>query len=107
MTSGAHRTPTRAAGEAPRLGRYRVFYRIAQGGMASVYLARTETPVGYGRWVALKVIHPNIAADPRFVGMFHDEARLATQLDHPSLCTVFDFGEHDGTYFLAMEYLHG
>jgi Protein kinase domain len=75
--------------------------------MASVYLARLDSTVGFGKWVALKIIHPNIAADDRFVAMFLDEARLAAQLDHANLCSVFDFGEEDGTYYIAMEYLHG
>ena len=107
MASVHNRPSARQGADVPRLGRYRVCYRIAQGGMASVYLARIDTSVGFGKWVALKIIHPNIAADDRFVAMFLDEARLAAQLDHPNLCSVFDFGEEDGTYYIAMEYLHG
>jgi serine/threonine-protein kinase len=103
-----HERPThRVDAEVPRIGRYRVCYRIAQGGMASVYLARLEATSGFSKWVALKIIHPNIATEPRFVAMFLDEARIAARLDHPNLCTVFDFGEDDGRYYLAMEYLHG
>ncbi len=97
-------------GPTHRLGRYTLRYRVAQGGMASVYLARltAQTTSGaFGKWVALKTIHPHIATQPRFVTMFLDEARLAARLDHPNLCSVFDFGEESGTYFLAMEYLHG
>ncbi len=93
-----------------RLGRYSLRYRVAQGGMASVYLARltSQTSSGdFGKWVAVKTIHPHIATQPRFVTMFFDEARLAARLDHPNLCAVFDCGEEDGTYYLAMEYLHG
>jgi serine/threonine-protein kinase len=107
MTTPANQTRTRSGAEVPRLGRYRVCYRIAQGGMASVYLARLDTTAGFSKWVALKIIHPNIAADQKFVEMFLDEARLAARLDHPNLCTVFDFGSEEGTYFIAMEYLHG
>ncbi len=107
MASVHNRPSARQVADVPRLGRYRVCYRIAQGGMASVYLARIDTSVGFGKWVALKIIHPNIAADERFVAMFLDEARLAAQLDHQNLCSVFDFGEEDGTYYIAMEYLHG
>jgi serine/threonine-protein kinase len=93
--------------EIVRLGRYTLRYRIAQGGMASVYLARLSSAAGFEKWVAVKTIHPHIASNPKFVRMFLDEARLAAQLDHPNLCSVFDFGEADGTYYLAMEYLHG
>ncbi len=101
------RPSARSGTDVPRLGRYRVCYRIAQGGMASVYLARLDTTVGFSKWVALKIIHPNIATDERFLAMFLDEARLAAQLDHTNLCTVFDFGDEDGTFYIAMEYLHG
>lgn len=75
--------------------------------MATVYLARLDISGGFAKWVAVKTIHPHIATTPRFVSMFLDEARLAARLNHPNLCTVFDFGESDGTWFIAMEYLHG
>ncbi|MEZ4409672.1 MAG: serine/threonine-protein kinase [Polyangiales bacterium] len=90
-----------------RLGRYTLRYRIAQGGMATVYLARLDISGGFAKWVAVKTIHPHIATTPRFVSMFLDEARLAARMNHPNLCTVFDFGESDGTWYIAMEYLHG
>lgn len=101
---------TPATSAVRRLGRYTLRFRIAQGGMASVYLARLSSVTSSGefaRWVAVKTIHAHIASHPRFVTMFLDEARLAAQLDHPNLCSVFDFGEDEGTYYLAMEYLHG
>ena len=94
-------------GGVKRLGRYILRYRIAQGGMASVYLARLQSQAGFEKWVAVKTIHPHIATSPKFVSMFMDEAKLAARLDHPNLCTVFDFGDASGTYFIAMEYLHG
>lgn len=100
------RPPANPAG-IQKLGRYILRYRIAQGGMASVYLARLQSQAGFEKWVAVKTIHPHIATTPKFVSMFMDEARLAARLDHPNLCTVFDFGEQSGTYFIAMEYLHG
>jgi serine/threonine-protein kinase len=90
-----------------RLGRYTLRYRIAQGGMASVYLAQLSGSAGFEKWIAVKTIHPHIATSHRFVNMFLDEARLASQLDHPNLCSVFDFGDDRDTWFIAMEYLHG
>ena len=75
--------------------------------MASVYLAQQRSNEYFQKWVAVKVIHPKMASDPKFVSMFMTEARLVARLDHPHICTVFDFGETDGTYFLAMEYLDG
>ncbi len=90
-----------------RLGRYTLRYRIAQGGMASVYLAQLAGTAGFEKWIAVKTIHPHIATSSRFVNMFLDEAQLASRLDHPNLCSVFDFGEERSTWFIAMEYLHG
>ena len=88
-------------------GRYWLRYRIAQGGMASVFLAQLVASEGFRKWVAIKVIHPHLAADRAFVDMFLNEARLSARLDHPNICQVFDFGETDSTYYIAMEYLHG
>jgi serine/threonine-protein kinase len=89
------------------MGRYVVRFKIAQGGMGAVYLAQLETSAGFKKWVALKTIDEKMAKDRLFIKMFMDEARLTARIDHPNVCTVFDFGEEKGTYFLAMEYLHG
>ncbi len=75
--------------------------------MASVYLAQLVSTEGFQKWVAIKTIHPHIARESRFIQMFLNEARLAARLDHPNICQVFDFGEANGTYYIAMEYLHG
>ncbi|GAB4210367.1 MAG: hypothetical protein OHK0013_30930 [Sandaracinaceae bacterium] len=88
-------------------GRYTLRYEIASGGMASVYLGRTRGPMGFDRPVAIKRIHPHLAKKREFVDMFLDEARLNARINHPNVCGVFDFGEVDGTYFMAMEYLVG
>jgi len=88
-------------------GRYRLRYRLARGGMASVYLAQAQGPGGFEKWVALKTIHPHFSDDQRFVRMFLDEARLSARLSHPNICAVFDFGEVEGSHYLAMEYLKG
>ncbi len=90
-----------------RLGRYVLCYELAAGGMATVYLARAEGIGGFDRLVALKIIHPHLAKQKEFVEMFLDEARLAARVVHPNVCSVFDYGAEDGTYFLAMDYLVG
>jgi serine/threonine protein kinase len=90
-----------------RIGRYLLRYEIASGGMGEVYLAQMRGPAGVERWIALKVLKPHIAQQQKFVTMFLDEARIASRLSHPNLCAVVDFGESDGRYFLALEYLHG
>ncbi|MGE0788743.1 MAG: serine/threonine-protein kinase [Sandaracinaceae bacterium] len=90
-----------------RIGRYELHAEIASGGMGRVYLAQARGPGGFAKLVALKTVHPDLAAEPQFVNMFLDEARIASRIDHRNVCQVFDFGESDGRYFIAMEYLIG
>ena len=97
--------PARSAPE--RIGRYQLCFELASGGMASVYLARAEGAPGFQKLVALKRIHPHLAHEKEYVEMFLDEARIAARITHANVCSVFDFGETDGEYFIAMEYLVG
>jgi len=90
-----------------RFGKYRVLRRIASGGMAQVYLCRLSGEQGFRKRVALKVIHPRHADNPRFLELFSREARLAASLSHPNLVQVFDFGREGDAHFLAMEYVEG
>lgn len=90
-----------------RIGRYTVERLIARGGMAEVFLARAEGPAGFSKTVVIKRILPEFASDAQFVHMFLDEARLAALLSHPNVVQVFDFGEDQGVYFIAMEYIQG
>ncbi len=85
-------------------GRYRIVRRIGSGGMADVYLAE-DTHLG--REIALKVLHRRFAQDAEFVERFRREASAAAGLQHPHVVGVFDRGEHEGTYYIAMEYLRG
>jgi eukaryotic-like serine/threonine-protein kinase len=85
-------------------GRYRILRRIGSGGMADVYAAE-DTHLG--REVALKVLHRRFAQDQEFVERFRREAKAAAGLSHPNVVGVFDRGEHEGTYYIAMEYLTG
>ena len=89
------------------LGRYRVVDEIGQGGMASVHLARVDGPGGFQKWVAIKRIHAHLTEDDQFVDMFLDEARIAASISHANVAQVFELGETDGTFWIAMEYLHG
>ncbi len=90
-----------------RLGPYELIQRIATGGMAEVYLARREGPHGFQKLVAVKRILPQLARDHDFVAMFVDEARVCARLGHPNIVQVFDFGEHDGELYMAMEFVDG
>jgi eukaryotic-like serine/threonine-protein kinase len=85
-------------------GRYRVAARLGSGGMADVYLA-SDTLLG--RQVALKLLYHRFAEDQEFVERFRREASSAAGLSHPNVVAVFDRGEWDGTYYIAMEYLPG
>jgi serine/threonine protein kinase len=89
------------------IGRYRIVKKLATGGMAEVYLAKVAGPGGFEKHVVVKQILPQLADSELYVKMFLEEARLAAQLDHPNIVHVFDFGEVEGSYFLAMEYVEG
>jgi serine/threonine protein kinase len=93
--------------EGRSFGGYRIGQTIASGGMAQVFMARKTGPGRYAQTVALKVIHPHLARNRELVEMFQDEARLASCVNHPNVCRVLDFGEAEGTFFLAMEYVRG
>ena len=85
-------------------GRYRILDRIGSGGMADVYRAE-DTHLG--REIALKVLHRRFAQDAEFVERFRREARSAAGLQHPNVVGVYDRGDHEGTYYIAMEHLKG
>src|SRR5438552_17473027 len=85
-------------------GRYRVVRRIGSGGMAEVYLAQDQL---LGREVAVKVLHHHFAVDQEFVERFKREASAAAGLSHPNIVGVFDRGEWNDTYYIAMEYVDG
>jgi len=89
------------------LGRYRVVRELAKGGMGVVYLARAEGAVGFVKPVVIKLLLPEHAQDDRFVGMFVREAQILSQLRHPSLVDVVEFGEEDDAYVLILEYVRG
>ncbi len=90
-----------------QVGRYRIVDRLAVGGMAELFLGYTQAMHGFEKLVVLKRILPQFAENPDFVRMFLDEARLAATLDHPNIAHVYDIGEHQGSYFFSMEYVHG
>lgn len=86
---------------------YVIEKRLAAGGMAEVFVAKRTGPHGFEKRVALKRILPQFAIDSDFVHMFIDEARLAARLDHANIVQVFDFGQHDGSFYIAMELVDG
>src|ERR1700733_11107138 len=86
------------------IGHYRVVSRLGQGGMGAVYLA-DDTRLG--RRVALKVLPPDVAADPDRMNRFVQEARLASALTHPNVAYIHEIGQDGDLWFLAMEYVDG
>ncbi len=84
--------------------RYKVLSRLGAGGMADVFLAEDQQ---LGRKVALKLLHRRFAADPDFVERFRREAQAAAGLQHPNVVSVYDRGNFEDTYYIAMEYLPG
>ncbi len=85
-------------------GRYRVASRLGSGGMADVYLAHDQL---LGREVAVKILHHHFAEDQEFVERFKREASSAAALSHPNIVGIFDRGEWNDTYYIAMEYVAG
>src|SRR5215210_807082 len=85
-------------------GRYRILRKLGTGGMANVYLAEDEV---LGRRVAIKILNDRHAGDDQFVERFRREAKNAASLSHPNIVSIYDRGEAEGTYYIAMEYLSG
>ena len=85
-------------------GRYRIVRRIGSGGMADVYLAEDEE---LGRRVAIKILNDRYATDELFIERFRREAQSAAGLTHPNIVSIYDRGEAQGTYYIAMEVIEG
>jgi eukaryotic-like serine/threonine-protein kinase len=85
-------------------GRYRIIRKLGAGGMADVYLAEDQE---LGRLVAIKILNDRHAADDSFIERFRREAKNAAGLSHPNIVSIYDRGEAEGTYYIAMEFLDG
>jgi serine/threonine protein kinase len=88
-------------------GRYELLRRMAAGGMGEVYLARQAGLEGFEKVLVVKVLLPHLVESEEFIRMFLDEARIAARLNHANIAQIFDLGEVDGAWYIAMEYIHG
>ncbi|MCA9522744.1 MAG: protein kinase, partial [Myxococcales bacterium] len=90
-----------------RFGKYILMNKIAMGGMAEIYRAKTVGAEGFEKELAIKRILPHFTEDESFVKMFIDEATIAAKLHHANIVQIFDFDMIDGSYYIAMEYIEG
>jgi eukaryotic-like serine/threonine-protein kinase len=90
-----------------QLGKYQLLRRIGRGGMGEVWLAVQQGPAGFKRAAVVKRLLESLTAETEFLTMFLEEARLAAQIHHPNVVSVYDFEKEGETYFMAMEYVHG
>lgn len=88
-------------------GKYEIQHRLAIGGMGEVFYSLQRGVPGFERPVILKSLLPELAAQEGFIDQFLDEARVAATLNHPNVVSIFEVGQWNGTYYLAMEYIRG
>lgn len=90
-----------------RIDRYELIAPIGEGGMAEVWVARREGKHGFEKLFAIKCIHPQLAEEPHFRGMFLREAEIASAIEHPNVAQIFDLGEAQSMLYIVLEYVDG
>jgi len=90
-----------------RFGKYTLLRRMATGGMAEIFLALQRSVAGFEKLIVIKRILPAMNQDRGFIDMLLHEARVAATLSHPNIVQTIDVGQVDGTYFIALEHIHG
>lgn len=90
-----------------RFGKYQLIERIAIGGMAEVYKAKSYGVAGFEKLLVIKKILPHLSRNPEFVQMFINEAKIAVSLNHANIVQVYDLGVVDKDFYMAMEFIHG
>jgi len=88
-------------------GKFRLLNRVARGGMATVYEAEQLGPAGFTKQIALKIIHDHYARQPEWLQLFIDEAKLSADLVHGNIVQIYQLGQFDNEYFIAMEFIKG
>jgi serine/threonine-protein kinase len=103
-------SPANAAAAEPlprQFGKYTLLRKLAAGGMAELFLALHRSVAGFEKLIVIKRILPSMNQDKGFIEMLLHEARIAATLSHPNIVQIFDVGQIEGTYFIAMEHIHG
>lgn len=90
-----------------QFGKYLLLEKLATGGMAEVFLARTLAAGGITKFVAIKRILPQYAESPEFIDMFKDEAKIAVNLNHSNVVSIYDFGVESNQFYLVMDFVDG
>lgn len=90
-----------------QFGKYLLLEKVAAGGMAEIYLARSNAANGLNKFFAIKRILPQYSSNEEFVNMFKEEAKVAINLNHSNVVSIYDFGVDSGQFFLLMEYVEG
>ncbi len=90
-----------------RFGKYTLIRKLAVGGMAELFLSIQRSVAGFEKLIVIKRILPSMNEDRAFIDMFLHEARIAATLSHPNIVQIFDVGQVEGKYFIAMEHVHG
>ena len=90
-----------------KFGKYLLLEKLATGGMAQLYKGKMIGVEGFEKLVAIKQILPHLVEEKEFISSFIDEAKLAAMLHHQNIVQIYDFGNMEGTYYIAMEYLQG
>lgn len=99
--------PSDPTAERRRLGRYELVHTLGQGGMGEVYLAKITGAAGFEKPCIVKTVLPALLSDRQFLDRFHHEAQVLVHLVHANIAQVYDMGEAEGTYFMALEYVAG
>ena len=88
-------------------GKYFLLKKLAAGGMGEVFLAKQQGPAGFEKILIIKKVLAHLTENKEFVELFLSEARLAARMNHRNIVQVFELGEQDAAYFIAMEYVQG
>ena len=90
-----------------QFGKYLLIDKIAAGGLAELFQSKVSGAQGFEKLIAIKTILPHLAQENELISCFIDEAKLAALLNHQNIVQIYDFGDHEGTFYIAMQYLFG